>query len=317
VGYPFEDLDDSAFERIVVQCMRKLFGAGVQGFAAGRDSGRDARFQGTAERFPSAASPWSGLTVGQAKHTNAINAHYSEASFSSTAPSSVLSEEIERLKKLKAAGELDFYILFSNRRLGGTTGPQLELRLAIEVGLDKKNVHFVGVERLDELLHEFGDILRLANIDPVDNPLLPSSQDLAEVILAIAAELAPAQAEPHPTERMPYAEKNELNAMSEDFANELNKRCLGYTRKIEDFLAAPENAEIVARYEAAVEDFQLKIIAKRADYQSFDDVFNYLVETLVKRDPVLAGRGRARLVRIMLFYMYWHCDIGKHPDAAS
>ena len=315
--YPYEDLDDSAFERLVVQCMRKLFGPGVQSFAAGPDGGRDARFQGTAERFPSAASPWSGLTVGQAKHTAAINAHYSDPDFSSTAPTSILSEEIKRLKKLKAADELDFYILFSNRRLGGVTGPRLEQRLATEVGLDKQNVQFLGVERLDDLLHEHSDILRLAKIDPVDNPLLPSSQDLAEVILAIAAQLAPAQAEPHPTQRISYAEKNELNAMSEEFAKELNKRCLPYTRKIEDFLAVPENAEVVARYDAAVEDFQLKIIARRADYQSFDDVFNHLVDMLVKRDSVLAGRGRARLVRIMLFYMYWHCDIGKHPDATS
>lgn len=317
MAYPFEDLDDSDFERVVVQCMRKLFGAGVQGFAPGRDGGRDARFQGTAERFPSEASPWSGLTVGQAKHTAAVNAHYSEPAFSSTAKTSILSQEIERLKKLKESDELDFYILFSNRRLGGTVGPQLEIRVAREVGLEKQNVHFVGLERLNELLHEFPDVIRLAKIDPVDGPLLPSSQDLAEVILAIADELEPAKTEPRPTERLAYAEKNKLNAMSDDFAKELNKRCLGYTKKIEDFLAAPENGEIVARYEAAVEDFQLKIVAKRADYQSFDDVFNYMVDTLVKRDPVLAGRGRAQLVRIMLFYMYWHCDIGKHPDAAS
>lgn len=315
--YPYEDLHDSAFERLVVQCMRELFGPGVQSFAAGADGGRDARFHGTAERFPSAASPWSGLTVGQAKHTAAINAHFSEPSFSSTAATSILSEEIKRLKKLKAAGEVEFYILFSNRRLGGVIGPQLEQRLATEVGLEKQNVQFLGVERLDDLLHEHPYILRLARLDPVDNPLLPSSQDLAEVILAIAGQLAPAQAEPPPTDRVSYTEKNEFNNMSDGFAEELNKRCLPYTRKIEDFLAAPENADVVARYDATVEDFQLKIIAKRADYQSFDDVFNHLVDMLVKRDPVLAGRGRPRLVRIMLFYMYWHCDIGKHPDAAT
>jgi hypothetical protein len=44
------------------------------------------------------------------------------------------------------------------------------------------------------------------------------------------------------------------------------------------------------------------------------------VDTLVKRDLVLRGHERRRLVRVMLFYMYWHCDIGeepgKEPDAA-
>lgn len=296
--------------------MRTLFGSGVQSFAAGADGGRDARFQGTAERFPSAASPWIGLTVGQAKHTAAINAHFSEPAFGSDAKSSILSQEIERLKKLKEAGELDHYILFSNRRLGGVVGPKLEARVANEVGLEKQDVQFVGLERLDALVREHPELLALARIDPVDAPLLPTSQDLAEVILAIADELEDT-ADARPTKRVPYDEKNAVNQMSPEFADELSRRYLGYTQTIEEFLATPENSEVLRRYEATVEDFQLKIIAKRASYQSFDDVFNYLVDTLVKRDAVLAAQGRPRLVRVMLFYMYWHCDIGKEPDAVS
>jgi hypothetical protein len=64
-----------------------------------------------------------------------------------------------------------------------------------------------------------------------------------------------------------------------------------------------------------VEDFQLKIIAKRKDHQSFDEVFNHLVELLIARDDVCA-RNRS-MVRAMLFYMYWHCDIGLSSDAAA
>jgi hypothetical protein len=317
VSYPFEDLDDSQFERLVVQCMRKLFGAGVQEFSAGPDGGKDARFQGTADLFPSAAAPWSGLVVGQAKHTAALNGHFSEPSFSGDAKTSVLSEEIERLKRLKAAGEIEYYILFSNRRLGGVVAPTLEQRVAAALGIAKSNVQFVGLERLNSLLHEYPDLIRLAKIDPVDGPLLPSSQDLAEVILAIADELALADGSQPPVRRVSYEEKNGLNDMSEEFAEELSRRYLGYTTKISDFLADPANDESRQRYEATVEDFQLKIISKRSSYQTFDDVFNYLVDTLVKRDPVLAGRGRAKLVRAMLFYMYYNCDIGRTPDAAS
>jgi hypothetical protein len=145
VSYPFEDLDDSQFERVVVQCMRKLFGVAVQGFGPGPDGGRDARFQGTAARFPSEASPWRGLTVGQAKHTAAVNGHFGEPRFGSDAKTSILSVEIGRLNKLKAKDEFDFYILFGNRRLGGNVGPALEGRVAAEVGLDKQHVHFVGI----------------------------------------------------------------------------------------------------------------------------------------------------------------------------
>ena len=91
VGYLFEDVDDSQFERFVVEGARKLFGPGVQPFAAGPDGGRDARFQGTAERFPSTAGPWTGTTIFQAKHTSGINGHYSDADFSSDAETSVIS----------------------------------------------------------------------------------------------------------------------------------------------------------------------------------------------------------------------------------
>jgi hypothetical protein len=317
VSYAFEDLDDSQFERLVIQCMRKLFGAGVQEFAAGPDGGRDARFYGTAELFPSRAEPWSGLVVGQAKHTAAVNAHFSEPGFGGDTKSSVLSEEIERLEKLKAAGEIEYYILFSNRRLGGVVAPALEQRVADSLEIAKRNVHFAGLERLNDLLHEHPDVIRLAKIDPIDGPLLPSSQDLAEVILAIADELVLPDDSARPVRRVSYEDKNALNAMSPEFAEELSRRYLGYTTKIRDFLADPANDESRQRYEATVEDFQLKIIAKRASYQTFDDVFNYLVDTLVKRDPVLAGRGRAKLVRAMLFYMYYNCDIGRIPDAAS
>ncbi len=315
MGYAFEDLEDGQFERLVVQCMRKLFGAGVQGFAPGKDGGRDARYEGIAARFPSQASPWRGVTIGQAKHTAAVNAHYNEAAFSSDSKSSVVSKEIERLKKLRADGEIDNYILFSNRRLGGVVGPALQRRIETEVGLLQGSVHLIGVERLNELLVEFPDLLALARIDPVDAPLLPSSRDLAEVVLAIADELEPAATALPPAKRIAYDAKNEENKMSPEFAAELSRRYLPYTRRIDEFFADPQNEPILRRYEGTVEDFQLKIIARRRDYQSFDDVFNYLVEVLVKRDPALAGR--AKLVRIMLFYMYWSCDIGKQPDAAA
>ena len=118
MGYPFEDLDDSQFERLVVQCARKLFGMGVISFAAGVDGGRDARFTGIAERYPSSTGPWSGKTIIQAKHTNYTNAHVSDANFSGDSDSSVLSIEVLRIKKLAESGDLDNYILFTNRRLG-------------------------------------------------------------------------------------------------------------------------------------------------------------------------------------------------------
>jgi hypothetical protein len=313
--YPFEDLDDSQFERLVVQCARKLFGSGVQAFSTGPDGGRDALFNGTAEKFPSEASPWTGITVIQAKHTLGTNKHFSDKDFGGDANSSVISKEIPRIKKLVQDGELTNYFLASNRRLGGVVGPELTARIAEECEIPDYQVHLVGTERLSDLIDEYPEVLALAKIDPVDGPLLVSSQDLAELILAISKELGPPETLAEPVDRISYEEKNEINSMSPEFAKELERRYLGRTQQIETFLADPANSEHVERYEAAVEDFQLKIIAKRKDHQTFDEVFNHLVETLVKRDGVLAREPS--LVRAVLFFMYWHCDIGAGTDAAA
>jgi hypothetical protein len=70
-------------------------------------------------------------------------------------------------------------------------------------------------------------------------------------------------------------------------------------------------------YESVVDEFQLKIIAKRKDYQTFDDVMEYLVDLLFNRDPILRQHAHKRLTRAVLFYMYWNCDIGEAGDAET
>lgn len=317
MAYPYEDLDDSQFERLVVHCSRPLFGPALQSFAAGPDGGRDARFEGTANNFPSAAQPWTGVTVIQAKHTNATNAHFSDSDFSSDAATSVLTEELKRIKKLIDAKDLDNYLLFSNRRLGAVASAGIVARVARETGLDRSRIFLAGLEYLDALLHEQPDLVARAGIDPIDGPLLVSSYALAEVILAIATGMdaaLPAN-DAVVVDRVAYDEKNRINNMSSEFAALLSRRYLVLTRQIEAFLADPANGEALKLYEGAVEEFELKIVASRADYQTFDDLFNYLVDFLVKRDGVLAANRR--LTRTMVFYMYWHCDIGETADAQA
>lgn len=70
-------------------------------------------------------------------------------------------------------------------------------------------------------------------------------------------------------------------------------------------------------YESVTDEFQLKIIAKRKNYHTFDDVMEYLVDLLFNRDAVLRQHAYKRLTRAVLFYMYWNCDIGEANDAAT
>lgn len=166
MGYPFEDLDDSQFERLVVQISRKLFGMGVAGFAAGPDGGRDAKFVGTAEAFPSTREPWAGTTIIQAKHTIALNAHCSDPDFSGDGKSSVLTKELVRITKLIDQKGLDNYIVFTNRRLGAELNETLTARIAKDGGV-KGGVFVAGTEYLNDMVSTFPEALKLAQIDPV------------------------------------------------------------------------------------------------------------------------------------------------------
>ncbi|MDN4472881.1 ABC-three component system protein [Demequina zhanjiangensis] len=315
--YPFHDLDDSKFERLVVALMRELFGLAVEEFSPGPDGGRDARFTGTAERFPSAASPWVGCTIGQAKHTSGFNTHISDSDFSGAGETSLISVEIERVKALVKSGELDNYLLITNRRAGAIAATDIRDRIAREVGIPTERIFVAGIEFLDSMLEKFPGLVRQAHLEMPDVPLNVPSQDLAEIILAVSKALGADDllTDAPVVDRVSLAQKDAANGMSSEFSSQLARNYLDLTIEIQRFLAAPGNVDVLRRYEAAVEDFQLKIIAHRSDFESFDRLFNYLVGLLFSRDTVL-GRER-RLTRALVFYMYWNCDIGRVPDAIA
>jgi hypothetical protein len=297
-----------------------LLGIAVQGFARGPDGGRDAKFVGTSELFPSKTSPWIGTTIIQAKHTNGYNRNFSESDFfSKTAANSVLGKEIPRIKKLRAANQLDHYMLFANRRLAGNAETEIREYIATECGIPATSIYLCGVEQLEMWLKRFPQVAKDADLDPVDSPLIVSPDDLAEVVQALARQIngVTVLLDDPPTNRVTYEQKNALNNMSVEYAKAQRRKYLKETAQIRTFLAAPENLELLRMYESVVDEFQLKIIAKRKNHQTFDDLMEYLVDLLFSRDPVLRQNAHKRLTRAMLFYMYWNCDIGEGDDAAT
>jgi hypothetical protein len=313
--YRYEDLGDDQFEALIVMLCRHLLGVSVKGFASGPDGGRDAKFVGTAELHPSQAGPWVGVVIVQAKHTNGYNKSFSETDFySANSTKTVLGEELPRIKTLRLAKQLDHYMLFSNRRLAGNADQKLTAHIAKVTGIADSSIYLCGIEQLESLLKQFPQVVSLAKLDPVDSPLIVSPDELSDVVQAFAGHQA-TLVDTRPTARIPYREKNVINQMTLEYAREQRRRYLKDTAQIQTFLAAPENFEILKAYETAVEEFQLKIIAKRKEYQNFDEVMNHLVDLLFGRDPVL--RQHKRLTRAMIFYMYWNCDIGLRADDAA
>ena len=316
--YAYEDLNDDQFEQLIVILCQQILGISVQGFAKGHDGGRDAKFVGTAELFPSTAAPWVGTTIIQAKHSNGPYRSFSESDFfSHTSRSSLIEKEIPRIQGLRQAEQLDHYMLFSNRRLTGNAQAEISAYISEKCNIPESSIFLCGVEQLELWLKRFPQVAKLAEIDPIDTPLILSPDELSEVVQALAhlKENISAVIDNPPTPRIPYDQKNSLNNMTEEYAKYLRKRYLKDTAEIHTFLSAPENHDLLRMYELAIEEFQEKIIAKRKHYQSFDDVMVYIADLLINRDAIL--RQNKRITRTLLFYMYWNCDIGVISDAET
>lgn len=311
--YPYYDLYAGQFEKLIVAICSELLGKGVQEFATGPDGGRDARFNGCAQCLPSNNNPWQGKIIVQAKHTENIGEKFSDKSFSGTSKNSVLSKEMKRITNLYNNQEMNYYILFSNRKLTGDAEHTIRTRIHNEAGVP--DTHLVGVEALDRYLKTYANVLKIAGIAEGDGPLRVSPDELAEVILKFSKAIPSlASFSPKAIERTKFDKKNKINELSQDYANVIIKHHLEHFSPIKNFLASPENEGIMEKYAIAVEEFNLSIISKRHDYHSFDEVLNHLYNLLVDRDSDL--RENKILTRRVLFYMYWNCDIGKEANSA-
>jgi hypothetical protein len=257
--FAYEDLRDDQFEKLIVLLCQRLLGISVQGFAKGPDGGRDAKFVGTAELHPSKTAPWTGTTIIQAKHTNGYNRNFSESDFfSPKSRNTVLGKEIERIKKLRDAKQLDHYMLFANRRLTGNGETEIRQYIASKCGIPNSSIYLCGLEQLEIWLKRFPEVAKEADLDPVDSPLIISPDDLAEVVMALARqrESVSALIDDPPTIRVTYEQKNTLNNMSVEYAKAQRGKYLKETAQIQSFLAAPENLKLMRMYESVVDEFQ-------------------------------------------------------------
>lgn len=318
VKFAYEDLSPKQFEDLVIFICQELLGIAVQGFATGPDGGRDARFTGKAQLFPSTTAPWNGAVVIQAKHTEGYNKSFSEYDFfSSNNASCIIAEEIPKIINLNEKKELDYYMLFANRKLSAHAEETIRTTIAEQTGISIESIYLCGVEQLENWLKRFSHIPSMADLDPIDAPLLVDPDELSEVVEVLGHKfsLYENKNSSYPTDRVSYEEKNAINNMSREYANELTRRYLKDTPVISEFLSDPANDALKLSYENAVEDFQANIIAKRQDHQNFDSVMNHLRKVLISRDPILKRNNR--LTKAILFYMYWNCDIGLSESAET
>lgn len=310
--YRYEELSASDFEDLVVDLCRILLGEGTHGFAEGRDGGRDARFDGTTNDYPSARAPWSGITIIQAKHVSRSNASYSDTDFKGS--SGVLKNEIPRIKQLIDAGGLDHYMMFANRKLTGGADSTIRNRISQECGLDSADIQIMGVDDIDRLLREHKDVVERHGLDLLAAPLRITRDGLAEVIEAMYDAIGSTEPATNddPVKRTSLKRKNELNNVSDDEIDPLRKRYLKDTSRVDVFLSNPMNRDLLEKYNEAVDELNCRLPDLIKQTGSFMGAWNRIYDIVTDHEVILRRNGR--LVRVVQFYMYWNCDFGRRED---
>jgi hypothetical protein len=315
MNYNYADLSPTQFEHLVIAICEELFGMGTETFSDGPDGGRDSRFEGLAQVYPSTTRPWDGLTVVQAKHTNSYNSKFSDPDFfSSESSSATITTEVDKIKKLIKEDGLTNYIMFSNRRLPANINEKIKTYLSIETGLVKENIGLIGIERMGTLFKKYPHITKAVDLNPYDVPVSIDADDLAEVIVAIKDALPnikKSNAEPN-LDRTEFKQKNELNNLTDGYSNAILKKLADFS-VIEDFLSMPENEELQEKYMETAEELHAKICIYKKGRHSFDQVIENTIELILNRDNDC--KRNKTLTRAMVYYMYYKCDIGENYAA--
>ena len=302
--YDYHDLSTDDFEALVAAICVKLLGPSLQPFSSGPDGGRDARFSGNPECFQ-----YSGIFVIQAKHTENPCAKFGDPEFCGSSSSSILSKEIPKINELAKKNELDFYFVFSNRRLSAGTDEHIRARITEETAA--KEVEVFGIERIDQLLRTFPEIANISNLHQLGAPLRPTPDDLAEVIISLASNkkaLKDAKKDIGDLERHQFEKKNKQTGLSAELAQKIIADYIDQFDYVKQFLALPENSLICERYdEAALEFDELLIVFSQESDSCFDLVLINLQRRLFERDPDLSRNKR--LTKLIIYYMYWNCDL--------
>jgi len=302
--YPLENLaSDKEFEDLVALICERILGMGTNIFSVGKDGGKDGKFVGKANNFPSEAEPWEGKIVIQAKHTQRPNASCSDPDFQR-----ILRYEVNpAIKKLIENNEIDAYLLFTNRKLSGIQDKKIEDIFDEETNVENR---VIGSERIDLWLTEFPEIAKTLNLNRLLLPIEFDEEDLKDIVLAFSKLDVKKGDLPEIPEERDIERKNELNKLSKDYFDDVIKKNMTYFDQIKTFFSDPNNKELLNKYENTIDDLNEEITIHRDEYKKFEIILYHLYKIVLTRFPEL--KSKRALVRVFLHYMYYNCDIGKN-----
>lgn len=307
--FPLHDLSDTEFEELVVLICRELMGIGITSFAAGPDGGKDAKFEGTASAFPSAAAPATGSFIAQAKHTASPVASCSNYDFETK----LLNEEIPKIKRQFDEGRLTHYLLFTNRRKTGGAEDRITGRIKSETGV--QHVWVRGLEDIERELLSHPHIAKAVGLDKLRSPILFVPEDLRDVILALHIHrvvIPSAFDSEHDFRDYPgLPRKNEINGLTSPYDAYIRDNSMPHFHAIEQFLKNPRNETLKEQYHAVADELKGQLIVHRDRFHNFDEALETVTNLVHERCPELQAAPSRRLLKIIIHYMYVNCEIGQ------
>ena len=312
MDYHLHNLHSSEFEHLVNVICQEILGTGVVTFSEGKDGGRDGRFTGDAQNYPSSNSSWSGKFIIQAKHTSNPIASCSDSEFEG-----LVEKEIVKIKKLKEEGDIDNYLLFTNRKYSAIKGEQLCKQIIDDTGVS--NVAIVGKETLNnQYLNSNKAIVRQFNLHQVHIPFDFSDEEIRDIILAFKEQLPSVEDSiqsksnelKYDFSHIEKDDKNNKNKLSEEYYQQhiLGNSLMEFD-KIESFLKDPVNEELKNYYYDTANELNEMISLKREDFDAFEELFVYIYQLIT--NGVSSLKGAKRHITTFLHYMYVECLIGK------
>jgi len=309
IRYNYNWLYWQDFEMLVADICRELMGLGVLKFSTNNDGGRDCRFNGTAEKYPSKKSPWVGKFVIQAKHTNYAVKQISESDFSGE-----IKKEIKNLKVLKEKNEVDCYLLFTNRSGSDEKISSYRVLIADGTGISKNHIELLTSEVLDMWLRDYPQIVKKYSLIDPTSPLRFYEDDLKEIIvlMSVKVEIVKKSVDKIADTLMDKTyiskeDKGKKNNLSQEYLDFIIQHSLAYFQDVKKFLGDPSNDELLEKYENTVSEINHRIQIERGNYSKFEELIDELAKLLLEEEVF---RTRRKLMFVLLHFMYWNCDIG-------
>jgi hypothetical protein len=305
--YHLHELSGDEHEQLVVRICRDILGMGTMNFSEGKDRGKDGKFTGTAQKYPSENSPWSGIFIIQSKRVNDPTKSCSDPDFKTK----VLKKEIPKIAKLRAAGECDAYMVFTNRKL--SAGTEEDLVKFIKTGTGVANAAVLGVEIISSWLDGHPKVVTACGLNTFQGPLRIHPAELRDLITGFHSHWDSILNDAAAKYELDYVQldtKNQLNSLSQPYFDYIQENSASFFQTIDDFLKNPINNDMLEYYYTIVDELKSKIIAKRSSFENFDEIFPFIYDQVLEDMPELTGHKR-RLVNVFLHYMYCKCDIGR------